>query len=279
MTNDTNGLHDLPEGWVWTTFDSIVENHDSMRVPVKASHRENMQGSYPYYGASGIIDHVNEYLFDGDYLLVAEDGANLLSRSTPIAFRAYGKFWVNNHAHVVKMRDGCLMGYLEAYLNSIDLKFSITGTAQPKLTQANLNKIPIPLAPLPEQQHIVTEIEKQFTRLDAGSAALKRAQANLKRYKAAVLKAACEGKLVEQDASDEPASELLARILAERRSDSRDRPRTRASIARTSSDVDQLPELPRGWCWTTLGQVAEIAADLVDPTIMPNAYHIAPNHI
>lgn len=193
-SNGENG-RSLPDGWEWSTLGVVTENFDGKRVPVKASNRETMNGEYPYYGASGIIDHVNDYLFDGDFLLIAEDGANLLSRSTPIAFQAHRKFWVNNHAHIVKTRNGIPLGFLEHYLNSIDLKFSVTGTAQPKLTQANLNKIPVPIPPLPEQERIVNRIEELLSDLDAGVVALERVHAGLKRYKASVLKAACEGKL------------------------------------------------------------------------------------
>src|SRR5690349_16741508 len=105
----------LPEGWSWTTLGEIVSNLDGARVPVKATDRQGRQGPYRYYGASGVIDHVDDYLFEGEYLLIAEDGANLLSRSTPIAFPATGRFWVNNHAHVVQPTGACSISYLAAY--------------------------------------------------------------------------------------------------------------------------------------------------------------------
>ena len=182
-----------------------------------------MRGPFPYYGASGAIDSVNDYLFDGIYLLITEDG-NLLQRGNPIAFEVRGKFWVNNHAHVLQTFEGVQLGYLKAYTNFVNLEGYVSGTTRPKLTQAALNSIPIPLPPLPEQHCIVAEIETQFTRLDASVAALRRAQANLKRYRASVLKAACEGRLVPTEAElarsegrdYEPAGVLLERILAER---------------------------------------------------------------
>ncbi|MFN8707444.1 MAG: restriction endonuclease subunit S, partial [Planctomyces sp.] len=156
----------IPNGWCWTTFKDATVNFDGQRVPIKKEDRDRRAAEYPYYGASGVIDDIDDFLFDGEFLLVAEDGANLLSRSTPIAFRASGKFWVNNHAHVVQPANGVALRFIEHYLNSIDLKFFVSGSAQPKLNQANLNKIPIPLPSLPEQHRIVAEIEKQFTRLD-----------------------------------------------------------------------------------------------------------------
>ncbi len=91
----------LPSTWTLTPLGEAADNLDGMRVPLKLSDRENRHGVYPYYGASGIIDHIDNHHFDGEYLLVAEDGANLIARSTPIAFLAAGKFWVNNHAHVL----------------------------------------------------------------------------------------------------------------------------------------------------------------------------------
>src|ERR1019366_4055871 len=136
-----------------------------------------------------------------------------LSRSTPIAFRASGKFWVNNHAHIVQMRGGIPLAYLEWYLNGTNLQFFITGTAQPKLNQVNLNRIPVPISPTGEQHRIVAKIEELFSDLDAGVAALKRAKANLKRYRAAVLKAAVEGKLTEAWRAEHPTTEPASKLL------------------------------------------------------------------
>ena len=214
-----------------------------------------MHGPYPYYGASGIIDSVNDYLFEGTYLLITEDG-NLLSGNNKIGFVASGKFWVNNHAHVVQTRSNIPLGYLEAYTNYVRLEPYVTGTTRPKLTQAALNRIPLPLPPLPEQHRIVAEIEKQFTRLDASVAALKRAQANLKRYRASVLKSACEGTLVPTEAElaraegreYEPADALLQRILAERRARWESQEKRRGKYKEpTAPDTTELPELPEGW--------------------------------
>ena len=102
-------------------------------------------GNYPYYGASGIVDYVSDYIFEGDTLLVSEDGANLLARVTPIAFSVTGKYWVNNHAHILKFENMATQRYVEFYLGSIKLDEYITGTAQPKLNQSAMNSIPIPI--------------------------------------------------------------------------------------------------------------------------------------
>ena len=130
-------------GFAYLTLDKISENCDRQRKPVTKGKRET--GKYPYYGASGIVDYVSDYIFDGDYLLISEDGANLLARSTPIAFSISGKNWVNNHAHVLKFETYELRRYVEIYLNSIDLSKYISGGVQPKLNQENLNKIAIPI--------------------------------------------------------------------------------------------------------------------------------------
>jgi type I restriction enzyme, S subunit len=136
----------------------IAINLDSQRRPVTKSARQ--AGEFPYYGASGIVDYVSDYIFDGDYLLVSEDGANLLARSTPIAFSISGKTWVNNHAHVLQFSTYVERRFAEIYLNSIDLSPYVSGAAQPKLNQANLNRIPIPVPPIEEQERIVVILDK-----------------------------------------------------------------------------------------------------------------------
>ena len=120
-------------------FSELTINFDKERIPLSSSERESKKGKYPYYGAQGIIDHVDEYIFDGEYLLIAEDGENLNSRSQPIANVVLGKFWVNNHAHIVKTNSKCEIHYLCYLLNNINISGYITGSAQPKLNQYNLN--------------------------------------------------------------------------------------------------------------------------------------------
>lgn len=136
----------------------IGNNLDKKRKPITAGKRE--PGQIPYYGASGIVDYVKDYLFDGDYLLVSEDGANLLTRTYPIAFSIHGKTWVNNHAHVIEFKERATRKYVEYYLNSIDLSPWISAGAQPKLTQDSLNKLTIPVPPLAEQQRIVSILDR-----------------------------------------------------------------------------------------------------------------------
>ena len=161
QTDEYNALIRLCQyvfGYVTVTLNTISENHDSRRKPVTSGNRE--AGEYPYYGASGIVDYVSSYIFDGDYLLVSEDGNNLVARSTPIAFSISGKNWVNNHAHVLKFDCYATRRYVEFYLNSIDLSPYISGGAQPKLNQKNLNSIPIPLPSIREQERIVGILDR-----------------------------------------------------------------------------------------------------------------------
>lgn len=136
-----------------TTLDHICENLDNKRIPITRDVRAS--GEYPYYGASGVIDYVEDYIFEGDALLVSEDGANLLARSTPIAFSVSGKYWVNNHAHILKFVDQELQKYVEYLLENTKLDDFITGAAQPKLTQRALNTIPIRI---PVQEGDIKEV-------------------------------------------------------------------------------------------------------------------------
>lgn len=147
-----------PMGWKRVRFDSISENLDSKRVPVTESDRKD--GVYPYYGASGIVDWINDYIFDEDILLVSEDGANFLMRSTPIAFSVSGKSWVNNHAHVVRFHDFATQKFIEVYFSLIDISEYITGTAQPKLNQAKLNTMLFCWPPLSLQKQFAAFVER-----------------------------------------------------------------------------------------------------------------------
>jgi type I restriction enzyme S subunit len=213
---DTEGLPELPERWVWTQIPNISSNHDGKRIPVKDKDRQKMKGDYPYYGASGIIDYVNGFLFDGDYLLIGEDGANLVSRSKPIAFKASGKFWVNNHAHVLEIEGGIPIEFVEAHINGIDLVPYVTGSAQPKLTQKKLDIIPIPLPPLSEQIAIVKRVETLFHFADEAEQRVTAATTHTNHLTLSILARAFRGELVPQDPRDEPASVLLERIKQER---------------------------------------------------------------
>ena len=142
----------------WKTLPQISQNLDSKRKPIKSSRR--VAGMYPYYGASGIVDYVEDYIFDGDFLLVSEDGANLLARTSKIAFSISGKNWVNNHAHVLSFNDAVRRKFVEFYIENLDLSRYISAGAQPKLTKDKLNSIPIPQPPYEKQQKIVSILDR-----------------------------------------------------------------------------------------------------------------------
>lgn len=161
LTDKPNALNRLCQyvsEFIFVKLSDISVNCDSLRKPVTRGNRE--AGNIPYYGASGIVDYVKDYIFDGDYLLISEDGANLLARNTPIAFSISGKNWVNNHAHILRFNNRITQRYVEIYLNSIDLSPYISGGAQPKLNQQNLYKIPIPLPSYQKQKEIVTILDR-----------------------------------------------------------------------------------------------------------------------
>lgn len=150
----------IDPSWEIFKLGDICENLDNKRVPITSSDRN--PGEYPYYGASGIVDYVDSYLFDENLLLLSEDGANLIARVTPIAFSVSGKVWVNNHAHVLKFDNYSTQKYVEFYINQMDISNYITGAAQPKLSQGNMNKIEIYLPSFEIQDQIVNQINEEI---------------------------------------------------------------------------------------------------------------------
>lgn len=288
--------YELPQGWEWVRFGDLTVNRDGERVPLSKSIREKRKGNYDYYGASGVIDKIDDYLFDKPLLLIGEDGANLINRSTPIAFIAKGKYWVNNHAHVIDAYDFSILQYLVVFINGISLEPYITGTAQPKMNQAKLNSIPIAVPPLKEQKLIaekVDELFKQcyelktdivkkqtqskllntsvFTRLqDHNNPSqmndlsfvvnniehLCNDKTSIDQLRNSLLSLAVQGKLVGQDPNDEPASVLLEKIK-----DEKDRLIKEKKIKKEKPlppiAAEEVPyELPKGWEWVRLGAIS-----------------------
>ncbi len=286
----------LPQSWTWARFGEISINRDGERIPVSSSERDNRAKIYDYYGASGVIDKIDGFLFDKTLLLIGEDGANLLNRSTPIAYLAHGQYWVNNHAHVIDTTHIELMNYLALFINSISLVPYVTGTAQPKMNQAKLNSIVVALPPLAEQSRIVARVEELMRLCDVlevkgqieasqhtqlvqtlmGALTASDTQDELAEnwqrlathfdllldrpeaidaLEQTILQLAVRGLLVPQDPKDEPASELLKKIRAEKDrliaggKIKRDKPM--ASIAE-----DDVPfELPKGWAWVRFDEL------------------------
>jgi len=153
---------EIPDSWEWVRFGTALINRDAERIPLSVDERSKLKKIYDYYGASGVIDKVDRFLFDKPLMLIGEDGANLLIRSKPIAFIAKGQYWVNNHAHVLDATGGLIIEYVATYINAINLAPYVTGTAQPKMNQEKMNSILVPLPPSKEQQRIIDEIARLF---------------------------------------------------------------------------------------------------------------------
>ena len=207
---------ELPSGWSWVRFGTLTINRDSERKPVALSSRKNVEKKYDYYGASGKIDKIDNYLFDEKLLLIGEDGANLVTRSKPIAFFAEGQYWVNNHAHCIDATDKRYLNYLCYFINAINLEPYVTGSAQPKMNQENMNNILISLPPFKEQLQILNQIDLFYEAISS----LENEQQGLVDLigmtKSKILDFAIRGKLVPQDPDDEPASVLLERIRTQK---------------------------------------------------------------
>ena len=233
----------LPDGWCLTDIGELLINRDGERKPVSSVIRSKQTSKiYDYYGAAGVIDKVDSYLFDERLLLIGEDGANLLSRSKNNAFFAEGRYWVNNHAHVLDATDKNLLDFIAIVINSMKLDDYITGSAQPKLSQDNLNKIPIVLPPLAEQQRIIAEIKKWFTLIDQIEQGKADLQTTIELTKSKILDLAIHGKLIPQDPNDEPAIELLKRINPDF----------------TPCDNGHYTQLPEGWAICKMKQITSI---------------------
>lgn len=187
-------LGDIPKHWDVVPLRYAFYNLDHRRIPVAGEDRANVEKIYPYYGASGIIDHVEDYLFDETLILVAEDGANLLSRSTPLAFLATGKYWVNNHAHILKPVEGDIR-YWAAVLQTYDYTPLVTGAAQPKLTSDRLGSIRLPKPPPEEQAAIAAYLDAETAKLDALVGKVEAAVERLQEYRTALITAAVTGKI------------------------------------------------------------------------------------
>ena len=207
---------EVPEGWMCSRFLVFTINRDSERKPISASQRTDVEKIYDYYGASGKIDKIDKYIFDEKLLLIGEDGANLVTRSKPIAFFAEGKYWVNNHAHCIDSPDKSILQFICFFINAINLEKYVTGSAQPKMTQDNMNSILVALPPYKEQQLISQQLDIIWASIDKIEFEKENVLKLVDNAKSKILDLAIRGKLVSQDSNDEPASVLLERIRAEK---------------------------------------------------------------
>ena len=242
--DDNDAPFVIPESWVWTNIEELLINRDSERIPLSLAVRKKQQNKiYDYYGAAGVIDKVENYLFSERLLLIGEDGANLLSRSKENAFFAEGYYWVNNHAHVLDCSEKYVLDYVAFMINSMSLENYITGSAQPKLTQDNLNKVQIPLPPKEEQKRIIEAVKILMSYVALLDNECQDLTTTIIRVKSKILDLAIHGKLVLQDPNDEPTIELLKRI----------NPKFEPC---DNAQYENIPfEVPNSWKWTKIGDI------------------------
>ena len=187
----------MSNNWNVVPFTEAVDICDTFRKPINSSERASrIKGKeqselYPYYGATGQVGFIDDYITDGEYVLLGEDGAPFLDAFSNKAYIISGKTWVNNHAHVLRSKTN--NKFLCYYLNSFNYKGYVSGTTRLKLTQAEMKRIPVPVPPLSEQERIVARIEELFSQLDAGVETLKKTKAQLAVYRQAVLKDVFDG--------------------------------------------------------------------------------------
>ena len=188
-------LGEIPEHWEVKKVKHVMKSLNSIRVPLSSEERGKMiKREYDYFGASGIIDKVESYLFDEPLLLIGEDGANLITRNSRLSFIARGKYWVNNHAHILSPTFGVLEYYCEI-MEICDYTIWISGSAQPKLTSDNLMNIEIVVPPIQEQQLIVHHIESECSKIDFKKARTEELIELLTEYRTALISEVVTGKI------------------------------------------------------------------------------------
>ena len=188
-------IGEIPKHWAISKVKHELESLDHLRVPLNSETRGSMKSKvYDYYGASGVIDEVEAYIFDESLILIGEDGANLYLRSTPLAFKATGKYWVNNHAHVLRPRHGNI-DYLTNMLESLDYTHYISGAAQPKLTAGRLMNITVVIPPLSEQNQIANFLERKTRQIDELRSNEEQTIKLLKEYRQSLISAVVTGKI------------------------------------------------------------------------------------
>lgn len=271
----------LPRGWTLSSLGDVVEVRDNEREPINSTERtERLAGKsqaelFPYYGATGQVGWIDGFRSEGEQVLLGEDGAPFLDPTRDKAYIANGRYWVNNHAHILRGVEGVMDNRLLAFqLNATDYQLFVTGSTRLKLTSAAMKQIPLLVPPRDEQTRIVEKLEALLANLDAGVAELKAAQRKLVQYRQSLLKAAMDGALTAGwRAAHTPegrsstaegwssGEHLLQRILQERRARFVQKHGSKKKYREpVAPDVSQLPELPDGWVWTSLDMLGEIAS-------------------
>ena len=275
----------VPQAWAWSTIGELCTALAGYGFPKHL--QGNRNGDIPFFKVGDISENWQQnlkYLTQANHYLSVEEAKSLKAKILPSSTTVFAKIGaaigLNRRAILTQpaLVDNNVMGlyptpnalhstYLFYFMWTVKLGETARATTVPSVRKSDLEEIPFPLPPLAEQRRIVAEIETQFTRLDASVAALRRARANLKRYRASVLKDACEGRLVSTEVElarsegreYEPADVLLERILAERRARWESQEKRRSKYKEPSApDTSDLPQLPEGWVWATLSQVSEL---------------------
>jgi len=224
----------LPEGWAAIPLEACVEILDSIRIPINSKERANRKGNIPYYGATGQVGWIDDYLFDEEILLLGEDGAPFLDKSKPIAYIVRGKSWVNNHAHVLKAIESLMSNsLLKYYLDDFDFNDYVNGSTRLKLTQTSMKSIPVRLPPLAEQKRIVAKVETILTSVDKVRTRLDRIPDLFKRLRQSILAAAVSGKLTKDWREEKGDIKCTVEKCC-------------------GSEIAQFPCIPDGWVYTKI---------------------------
>lgn len=244
--------NNLPPNWSLVKLGDVCEILDNKRSPINSNERDKrisgkpIESLFPYYGATGQVGYIDDYLLEGEFVLLGEDGAPFLEKHKPKAYIVNGKIWVNNHAHILLSKNH--NKFLCYYLNFLDYHPFVTGTTRLKLNQSSMRQIPIINPPLPEQKKIVEKIEELFSGLDSGVASLKKAKAQIRLYRQSVLASAFSGRL-HQDSSDYK----INRIKEKNKSGKSLNPANPQILVNHGSD-----NLPDGWKWVKVSDVGDI---------------------
>lgn len=275
--------------WPSMKISDVAVYRNNKRIPLKSLDRAKRQGIYPYYGASGVVDYIDDYIFNGTYLLISEDGENLRSRKTPVAFKAHGKFWVNNHAHILEEKEEGILDYLEYYFSQLDLTPYITGAVQPKLNKNNLDTIEIPIPPLEERRAINGILNSLTYKIDLNhqtNQTLEQiAQAIFKSWfvdfepvkaKVAVLEAGGS----EEDAQLAAMQAISGKSLDELIRFESEHPEQYAELCATAElfpaamQDSELGEIPEGWMVNQLAQLGDVVCGKTPAKSNPDYFGI-----
>ena len=259
----------LPKGWRWEKLLQVSNLHDNLRRPVNNTERLDRNAGklhnelYPYYGATGCVGHIDEFLFEGDYVLLGEDGAPFLDPMKQKAYSVSGRFWVNNHAHILSAKSFYSNRLLLHWLNTIRYEPYVNGTTRLKLTQGAMAEILVPVPRLEIQPLLASTIDGMFSELDDGEALLARARDDLGTWRKALLKAATTGELTADWRTANPSAEtgaaLLTRILDERRARWLAESRNKGKLYKPPPlpVSDELPTIPHSWTIASLPQLGD----------------------